>query len=267
MSRNARSGAILPAFGALILGVLLTLPLSAQTNGGPTGGSVPPGDGALGIEVPDVTVAPGELFTLTVALDDPNPIDNMVVFIDTNPSNVQFLSWVPGAGLQNYLNTNGTPPQCDVFVDPMSFTGFMFFAPPYESSVYGTSLYEITCAANGPVGTYSINWFVDGMGNFAQGVTTITIGEPSPGMMRGDVNDDGACNITDAVNLLGHLFAGSFDPNCPDAADIDDDGTVNITDAVNLLSALFVGTFDLDDSCQPDATEDGLEPCGRASCQ
>ncbi|MEM7165762.1 MAG: hypothetical protein AAF581_09875 [Planctomycetota bacterium] len=59
---------------------------------------------------------------------------------------------------------------------------------------------------------------------------------------RGDVNDDGATNIADAVYLLGHLFAvGSPNAiNCRDAADANDDAAINISDAVTILNSLFV---------------------------
>lgn len=58
---------------------------------------------------------------------------------------------------------------------------------------------------------------------------------------RGDLNDDGVSNLTDAVMILGYLFLGEGDPSCLEAADIDDDGEVNLTDAVGLLVHLFSG--------------------------
>jgi hypothetical protein len=55
---------------------------------------------------------------------------------------------------------------------------------------------------------------------------------------RGEVNGDGALNITDAVRLLLGLFSGEGLP-CGDAADTNDDGDANLTDAVAILFYLF----------------------------
>ncbi|MEM7262392.1 MAG: hypothetical protein AAF488_10420, partial [Planctomycetota bacterium] len=61
--------------------------------------------------------------------------------------------------------------------------------------------------------------------------------------VRGDVDADGAINITDPVFLLNFLFLGGQEPPCLDAADADDDGGLrpNITDAIIILSWLFQG--------------------------
>ena len=64
---------------------------------------------------------------------------------------------------------------------------------------------------------------------------------------RGDVNDDGARDMIDAVVLLLHLFAiteGTFQPSIHGklyAGDTNGDGTVNISDAVYLLEWLYKG--------------------------
>lgn len=58
--------------------------------------------------------------------------------------------------------------------------------------------------------------------------------------VRGDANDDGALNITDAVNVLLGLFA-SESLGCRRAADANDDGAIDITDAVVILQHLFQG--------------------------
>lgn len=59
--------------------------------------------------------------------------------------------------------------------------------------------------------------------------------------VRGDVNGDGAIELTDAVNLLTRLFGatpGGFD--CERAADVNDSNVVDISDAVILLTYLFL---------------------------
>lgn len=61
--------------------------------------------------------------------------------------------------------------------------------------------------------------------------------------MRGDANNDGAHDISDAVRILQYLFnqPTNFAASCLDANDANDDGTVNIADVVYTLSYLFEG--------------------------
>jgi hypothetical protein len=58
--------------------------------------------------------------------------------------------------------------------------------------------------------------------------------------LRGDADDDGRVNLTDAVSILGQLFLGRA-MVCGDASDANDDGRVNLTDAVYVLGHLFLG--------------------------
>jgi hypothetical protein len=58
--------------------------------------------------------------------------------------------------------------------------------------------------------------------------------------VRGDVEENGDLNLSDAVVILGFLFVGGAEPMCLDAADVDDNGEVNITDPIGLLTYLFL---------------------------
>lgn len=73
----------------------------------------------------------------------------------------------------------------------------------------------------------------------------LSCGAPeSPGgtlYRRGDANDDGLSNVSDAVAVLAYLFTGAIDLLCKDAADVDGDGLLNISDAVYLLAYGFLG--------------------------
>lgn len=78
---------------------------------------------------------------------------------------------------------------------------------------------------------------------------------------RGDVNADGARNLTDAVFILEHLFGGGREPPCAKSADVNDTGAVDLTDPVFLLGALFsAGPAPPPPSaeCGPDPTTDAL---------
>ena len=63
--------------------------------------------------------------------------------------------------------------------------------------------------------------------------------EGGPLFYRGDPDDGGSANITDAISVLNFLFAGGAEPVCLDSADVNNDDAVNITDPVNLLNFLF----------------------------
>ena len=59
------------------------------------------------------------------------------------------------------------------------------------------------------------------------------------GLVRGDCNQDGSHDISDAVCLLRVLFVGDMPADCQKSLDTNDDGDVEITDAIVLLSFLF----------------------------
>jgi len=64
----------------------------------------------------------------------------------------------------------------------------------------------------------------------------------SPGssiFRRGDVNSDGATNVTDAIGILRYLFQGAGEPPCLASADVDANGLVKAEDALLLLQYLF----------------------------
>jgi hypothetical protein len=62
-----------------------------------------------------------------------------------------------------------------------------------------------------------------------------------PMFVRGDANDDGSVDLTDAVVILELLFSGGRSIRCMHAADVDDSGAVQITDPIYLLMYLFRG--------------------------
>jgi hypothetical protein len=59
--------------------------------------------------------------------------------------------------------------------------------------------------------------------------------------IRGDLDQDGAVRITDAVVVAEYLFKSGPPPFCLDAADANDDGELDISDPVYLLFFLFLG--------------------------
>jgi 7,8-dihydropterin-6-yl-methyl-4-(beta-D-ribofuranosyl)aminobenzene 5'-phosphate synthase len=59
--------------------------------------------------------------------------------------------------------------------------------------------------------------------------------------IRGDAGEDGEVDLTDAIRLLGGLFAGGPWPLSPVAADANGDGSADIADPIYLLQYLFAG--------------------------
>jgi len=81
--------------------------------------------------------------------------------------------------------------------------------------------------------------------------------------VRGDSNDDGTTDVSDASFTLGHLFLGGAAPRCDDAADANDDGVLDVTDPIATLTSLFLGGAPLPDPYPApgnDSTAD-LLPC------
>jgi hypothetical protein len=66
-------------------------------------------------------------------------------------------------------------------------------------------------------------------------------GAPASRWRRGDANDDGRVDLSDAIDELDWLFAGGSTLPCLDAADADGSRTVDLSDAVFLLAYIFLG--------------------------
>jgi hypothetical protein len=88
--------------------------------------------------------------------------------------------------------------------------------------------------------------------------------------LRGDANDDAAADLSDAVFILGFLFAGGEEPACLKSADVDDSGALDISDAIGLLGYRFqsgplpAAPFP---ACGSDRTLDELSCAGPTACR
>lgn len=87
---------------------------------------------------------------------------------------------------------------------------------------------------------------------------------------RGDSNVDDAVDLTDAIFTLQHLFLGTADLSCQDAADANDDSQVDISDPLSTLAYLFTGDVVLPPPalvCGPDTDEvDDLDCASYPHC-
>ena len=83
------------------------------------------------------------------------------------------------------------------------------------------------------------------IGNFApQAVefelTATVEGLPALEIVRGDANEDGAVDVSDAIGILGMLFLGTT-PLCQEASNANADAAVDISDPLVILTRLFLG--------------------------
>jgi len=79
---------------------------------------------------------------------------------------------------------------------------------------------------------------------------------PGKTFHRGDADENGDLQLTDAIRILGVLFLGQGTIPCADAADADDNGVIQLTDAIRILGVLFLGQGTIP---APGPT---TEPCG-----
>jgi len=87
---------------------------------------------------------------------------------------------------------------------------------------------------------------------------------PVNDFIRGDSNDDGVLNVSDAVFTLSFLFIGDEQPECLAANDTNDDGAVNITDVIRTLNFLFLGGMNAPPAPFPDP---GADPTRDLGCR
>ncbi|MGB1661035.1 MAG: HYR domain-containing protein [Planctomycetota bacterium] len=113
------------------------------------------------------------------------------------------------------------------------------------------------------VGTHTVTVIAtDAVGFVTEVSFQITVNECGVSFIRGDTNNDGAYDISDAIGILQYIFGGAMtDPTCLDSLDENDDGMISIADAIYHFSHLFSGgptpvaPFD---SCGVDMTADDL---------
>jgi len=106
------------------------------------------------------------------------------------------------------------------------------------------------------------NWNSICAGDGAQSERCAPPPPPKKQLHRGDADNNGLLQLTDAVRILGFLFLGQQPPTCMDAGDADDNGLLQLTDAVRILGFLFLGQAPPappgppDSPCGPDPVEE-----------
>jgi hypothetical protein len=70
-------------------------------------------------------------------------------------------------------------------------------------------------------------------------VTYVEAGSSGPRFLRGDSNDDGRVDSSDAVHTLSVLFQRGEPSSCDAAGDVNSDARIDVSDAVFTLGFLF----------------------------
>jgi hypothetical protein len=112
------------------------------------------------------------------------------------------------------------------------------------------SFFEVKTAHDGDVISFSATGIkvgetltvtVSGLDTVPYEGTVEFVAVPRERLRRANVNLDDKVDISDAIALLGSLFLGTRELDCPGAADANGDGRVDISDAVRILGFLFLG--------------------------
>ncbi len=93
------------------------------------------------------------------------------------------------------------------------------------------------------MGRSTARWVV---ASLVVGLATTTVGgivviDEIDIVKRGDVNNDGAVNVSDIVALNNYLYSGAEEPPCVNQADVDDNGLLDLSDSVYLSQFLYSG--------------------------
>ena len=162
-------------------------------------------------------------FLVINPLPGPNGVEGvtMGVVIDTVPP-FEDITIPPGVDqrlLHIVVNVSGTAPVGSVI--PF----------PFDSTIGNPPVINVFTIR----GVSEIPFLIDGQ------ITIVPLSFPPPTIfLRGDVDNDFAIAINDAVFLLNFLFGGGQTPFCIDAADVNDNGSVDLSDPITLLSFLFL---------------------------
>ena len=91
-------------------------------------------------------------------------------------------------------------------------------------------------------GQFAVGYFL-GEDPGLQAVGTRVLDLYAKEFLRGDANDNGSVDISDAIAILDYLFmAGGIQP-VRNAGDVNNDGFVDLSDPIYLIGHLFLGAL------------------------
>jgi hypothetical protein len=150
-----------------------------------------------------------------------------------------------------------------------NFTFTISVSPYAYSTPGGCSIAGGSSASSGPSGGSLAGALGEEPEGGAQPAGAGAGGPLCPRFRRGDSNDSGVMDLSDAVFTLNFLFLGGAVPHCMDSADTNDDGRRDISDPVYTLAFLFIGGLPIPNPagfCGDDPTPDALDCLDFNSC-
>ncbi|MFN0057291.1 MAG: dockerin type I repeat-containing protein [Planctomycetota bacterium] len=214
------------------------------------GRAVKPGQGSLSLPIFVNALFPFEGYTISVRFPEDKVLGATITFQNS---------------VANALNADLTISEVSN-VDPGHIFGYVIleFLPPYDASTIppGQELLlgtlNLTLSPDLTIGEtipltfeptdqgLTIGNEIVAAGHIARHPEThdieIPVVDENSIFLRADVTEDGAVDVSDAIGLLGYLFASQpVTLNCLDAADFNDDGVLDLLDASQMLSYLFAG--------------------------
>ena len=108
----------------------------------------------------------------------------------------------------------------------------------FDATVTGESALVLKSMEQNADGTYRIA--ISAIPADLQAATCYVINVTVASFIKGDVNNDGAVNISDVTVLIDYLLKGSGEINMQ-AADFDNSGSINISDVTDLIDYLLSG--------------------------
>ncbi len=110
-----------------------------------------------------------------------------------------------------------------------------------SSAPAGEAAFELTNDIPGLTNIFAVDGESVAPSLSAGPFTVVPFTFPPPVLfVRGDNDQNGLLEVTDAIQLLEFLFIGGPAPACLDTADVNDSGSIDVSDAIYLLEFLFV---------------------------
>jgi hypothetical protein len=241
----------------------------------------PPPTNPNRLELTSASAEPDSEVTLTVLGSTTEPLDAFTVVV-TFPVDVLEAQ---GFDLAGTITEEQAPelvvPNLDNEQGFAILTVILDFVPPFDRQKIPAGEAMSLCALQFRVapdaadGTYPVvlendqgdppldNIFVVGGLTILPGLYSgeITLGaSPGTQFLRGDVDENGEVDLSDALALVNYLFTGQATATCLDTLDADDSGSVDLTDSIYLLNYLFKGGT----PPPPPFPEPGLDPTADA---
>ena len=188
-----------------------------------------------------------------VGYPEPNAYGRLGVDLLTKPSfgsAAGVVSATRGAAVAAYIDSiqGGAGQIC------YEFNRYMICGPDGPEKV-GNALYnsKFYCNQNYPFDHY---YEYKNMFDFNLYGDPSLVREGAAAFICGDANSDEAVNVSDAIHLVNHIFAGGRPPQPLESGDVNCDNTCNISDAIWIINYIFA------EGNQPcDTDNDGAPDC------